>query len=149
MGRFDSCISHVDDIEPREVVQAPPFGGRCHWVQISRATGGKLIELDIAVVPAGGKLSFLHWHTAREEAFYVLRGNPVLAIDGEEYQLRPGSVATRPANSGMGHQFLNPGQTEAWILGANNVPGPETVDETYRTEQGVISDGRTRAERPM
>ena len=149
MSRFGDCISHVDDIEPFAYQQPTQFGGRGARVGISRATGGELIEFDVTIVAPGDRLSFSHWHSASEEAFYVLRGTPTVVIDGEAHQLRVGSVLTRPAGAGVGHHFENNGEEDAWILGANNVPGPDDVDEVYRPEIGKVFDVRTQVDRDM
>ena len=149
MSRFGDCISHVDDIEPFPYQQPTEFGGRGARIGISRATGGDRLELDITIVAPGDRLSFSHWHSASEEVFYVMRGTPTVVIDGEAHRLRPGSVLTRPAAAGVGHHFENDGSEDAWIMGANNVPGADEVDEVFRPELGRAYNVRTQQERDM
>ncbi len=149
MTRFGDCISHIDEIAPFAFEQPTEFGGRGHYIGISRATGGERLEVDIAVIAPGDRLSFLHWHSAREETFYVLRGSPTIVIDGEEHQLRVGSVLTRPAATGVPHHFVNNGAEDMWILGVNNVPGPDEVDEVFRPDLGTAYNVHTRVERDM
>ena len=149
MSRFGDCISHIDDIPPFPYEQPTEFGGRGARIGISRATGGQRLELDITIVPPGNRLSFSHWHSASEEVFYVMKGNPTVVIGGEEHRLRPGSVLTRPAGSGIPHHFENNGGEDAWIMGANNVPGSDEVDEVFRPEIGLAYNTRTQEERAM
>ena len=149
MSEIDDCISHVDAIAPFPYQQPTEYGGRGSYIGISRATGGKLLEVDIAVISPGDRLSFSHWHTAREETFYVLKGSPTVVIDGAAHQLRVGSVVTRPAGSGVSHHFVNCGSEDMWILGVNNVPGKDVLDEVYRTEAGLAYNMQTQSERPI
>lgn len=149
MSRFGDCISHIDDIQPFPYEQPTEFGGRGTRIGISRATGAVRLELDITIVTPGNRLSFSHWHSASEEVFYVMKGTPTVVIDGEEHELRAGSVLTRPAGSGNAHHFVNNGSEDAWIMGANNVPGTDEIDEVFRPEIGMAFNSRTREERPM
>lgn len=149
MSRFGDCISHIDEIPPFAYEQPTEFGGRGTRIGISRATGGARLELDITIVAPGDRLSFAHWHSASEEVFYVMKGTPTVVIDGEEHQLQAGSVLTRPAGSGVPHHFENNGSEDAWIMGANNVPGSDEVDEVFRPEIGLAYNTRTREERAM
>ena len=149
MTRFGDCIDHIDEIAPFPFEQPTEFVGRGSYIGISRATGGKRLECDVSVVAPGDRVSFSHWHSAREETFYVLRGTPTIVIDGEEHQLRVGSVVTRPAGTGVPHHFVNNGDEDMWILGVNNVPGPDEVDEVCRVEIGKVYNVHTRIDRDM
>jgi DNA-binding transcriptional MerR regulator/mannose-6-phosphate isomerase-like protein (cupin superfamily) len=55
-----------------------------------------------------------------EEFIYVLRGDLEIAVDGEEYRLKPGDSfyfeSTTP------HRWKNPGRKETWLLWVNTPP---------------------------
>ena len=46
-----------------------------------------------------------HCHSAEEELFVVLEGDGVLLLDEQEHAVRAGSLASRPAGTGVAHGF--------------------------------------------
>jgi uncharacterized cupin superfamily protein len=58
------------------------------------------------VVASGKESAPLHCHSLEEEIFVVLDGEGVLVLDDrEEHPVRPGSVVSRPAGTGVAHLF--------------------------------------------
>jgi mannose-6-phosphate isomerase-like protein (cupin superfamily) len=55
-----------------------------------------------------------------EEFLFVLRGELTLALDGQQYRLRPGDSLYFESNTP--HQWVNLGKTEAAILWINTPP---------------------------
>src|ERR1700758_1201940 len=55
-----------------------------------------------------------------EEFIYVLRGELEIALDGEEYRLKPGDSFY--FESATPHRWKNPGRKETWLLWINTPP---------------------------
>jgi len=64
--------------------------------------GCSLYELD------SGKRSWpYHYHTANEEAIFVLSGTGMLRSDDDEHALKEGDFVSLPADESGGHQVVN------------------------------------------
>jgi DNA-binding transcriptional MerR regulator/quercetin dioxygenase-like cupin family protein len=55
-----------------------------------------------------------------EEFIYVLRGDLEIAVNGEEYRLKPGDSFY--FESATPHRWKNPGRKETWVLWVNTPP---------------------------
>ena len=109
-------------------------------------TGFALCALD----PSGRVDTHLH---STEQSFYVLRGNPVVAVDGQSYRLAPDECGLLPV--GVPHAWRNDTQDEAvWL--EMNAPAPRLSGppDTFWTGEAPpsgdaaspdIRDPRTRA----
>ena len=64
-------------------------------------TGMRLLE-----VKPGARSYPFHCHSAEEELFVVLGGEGRLRLGDGEHPLRPGHVVSRPAGTGVAHQFI-------------------------------------------
>ena len=136
-----SFIKQVSDITPFPYAQDNPPGGQGQIIGLSRATGGEKIGADILIVEPKNVLSHFHWHTEREEFFYVLRGSCSVRVGKASYTLQTGDAMTCKAQMGEGHQFVNDSDGPVWILAVDT---QEDTDEVYRPELGTIlrrSDG--------
>ena len=83
-----------------------------------------------------GKSTPLHAHANEDEALYVLEGEIVVHIDGQNHPLGPRGIAV--ALRGVPHAFLvtsatarvlclqTPGSAEAFYRGASEPAGPDT-----------------------
>ena len=128
-------IKRVSDITPFPYVQEHPPGGQGQIIGLSRATGGEKIGADILIVEPNQVLSYFHWHTEREEFFYILRGSCSVRVGKASYRLQTGDVMTCKAQMGEGHQFVNDSDNDVWILAIDT---QEDNDEVYRPELGTI-----------
>ncbi|HEV2027230.1 MAG TPA: cupin domain-containing protein [Candidatus Dormibacteraeota bacterium] len=103
------------------------YGGGLHiWKATAAETGGAFLLFED--VMSGGKTTPLHTHP-HDETLYVLEGEILLHIDGEEQLVGSGGVAMAPR--GMPHAFLvtsetarvlfleTPGSGEAFYRGAS------------------------------
>jgi len=75
--------------------------------QLDRMVGLERTRINVVRVPAGGAASVFHSHACEEEWLYILQGQAVLDIDGQEHLLGPGDFAGFPAQSAP-HQLRNP-----------------------------------------
>lgn len=80
--------------------------GRFRWAtrDAGRAAGAEHLVLAHDALPPHCLNTARHWHTAREECFYVLAGSGVARIGDAEHPLRAGSFFLRPPDAGVGHQ---------------------------------------------
>ena len=60
--------------------------------QLAAATDGDAIGASLYELPAGDRSWPYHYHTANEEALYVLDGDGTLRLAGEEVPLEPGEI---------------------------------------------------------
>src|SRR6266496_2736118 len=77
-------------------------GGGLHtWKATEEETGGAFLIFEDSL--DAGKVTPLHRHPAADETFYMLEGEIVLHVDGEQRQLRAGGIAVIPR--GIPHAF--------------------------------------------
>lgn len=67
--------------------------------------GPDRLVLATDAMPAGTHNTDLHFHTVREECWFVRGGGGVARVGGEAHELRPGSFWLRRANTGVGHRI--------------------------------------------
>ena len=104
------------------------YGGGLHiWKATASETGGAFLLFED--VMSRGKTTPLHTHPQVDETLYVLEGEILLHIDGEEQRVGSGGVALAPR--GVPHAFLvtsetarilflgTPGSSEAFYRGAS------------------------------
>jgi uncharacterized cupin superfamily protein len=99
-----ATIRNVDEVEPvhfaRGVAQAEARG-------LGRVLGARFTALNHAVLAPGSEAAPPHCHSMEEELFVVLDGDGVLLLGEEEaeHPVRPGSIVSRPAGTGIAHGF--------------------------------------------
>ena len=113
---FDPTESSVRLVSPskRKVLEAGP-GVRMELL----AWGNTVMEPHLfRVAPnTGSGESYSH---EGEEFLFVLRGELLIALAGEEYHLKRGDSFY--FESATPHQWKNPGRTETWLLWVNTPP---------------------------
>jgi quercetin dioxygenase-like cupin family protein len=110
------------------------YGGGVHtWKATAAETGGAFLLFED--VMSQGKTTPLHTHPELDETLYVLEGEILFHIDGDDHQVGVGGVAVAPR--GAPHAFLvtskmarilcleTPGTSEAFYRGASE---PATRD---------------------
>ena len=98
MKTLDATVRHAGEGEQRWFC-----GGGLHtWKATSEDTGGAFLlfedQLDL------GKVTPLHRHPHADETFYMLDGEVLLHIDGEQRPLLAGGIAIIPR--GIPHAFM-------------------------------------------
>ncbi len=110
------------------------YGGGVFTIKATSAeTGGSLFMFEDTMVR--GKTTPLHLHPEEEEAVYVIEGELLVHVDGQEYPVSTGGLFVAPR--GVPHAFLvtskiarvlailTPGKAEAFYRGASE---PATSD---------------------
>ncbi len=109
------------------------FGGGVHtWKATSEETGGALLAFEDLV--GGGKATPLHSHAGADEALYVIDGEIVVYVDGDEQRVGPGGFSFAPR--GVAHAFAvlspsarlltlqTPGTSQSFFFDASEPTGP-------------------------
>jgi uncharacterized cupin superfamily protein len=115
--------------------------GRLAWA--TRGVGDmgadKLVLAQDAMPPETHNTD-LHFHSAREEAWYVRSGGGIARLGGDAHELRPGSFWLRRENTGVGHRIeVGPDGMELVTMG-DLIPGDVCVypeKRTFRPARGV------------
>jgi uncharacterized cupin superfamily protein len=85
--------------------------------QLDRMVGFERTRINVVRIPAEGEASVFHCHQTEEEWIYILQGQGVLDIDGQEHLLGPGDFAGFPAGSSSNH-LKNPfGKSLVCLMG--------------------------------
>jgi uncharacterized cupin superfamily protein len=70
----------------------------------ARDMGSERLVLARDAMPPDTHNTELHFHSAREECWYVRAGGGVARVGDDAHELRPGSFWLRRANGGVGHR---------------------------------------------
>jgi uncharacterized cupin superfamily protein len=100
--RPDNVVRALDIPTRRE--DRPGWERTSRWIGDhfgARTTGLSMLQLD----PGSRSFPF-HCHSAEEELFVVLEGEGTLRLGDERHALAPGSLVSRPAGTGIAHQFI-------------------------------------------
>ena len=127
------AIRNLADIAPNEGRE-----GRLAWAT-------RWIDMDKLVLaqdsmPPDTHNTDLHFHSAREEAWYVRSGGGKARLGEDAYDLRPGSFWLRRENTGVGHRIeVGPEGMELVTMG-DLIPGDVCVypeKRTFKPARGV------------
>ena len=109
----DPCIANVEEIVP-ESYDRPGIAGTA-W-DLGEATGSRLLGVDVTEITPGKNSSHFHAHSRKQEVFDVLSGRCRLRLGDKTHELRPGDAVSRPAGTGVCHQFQNPYQEPCRVM---------------------------------
>jgi transcriptional regulator with XRE-family HTH domain len=113
---FDTTESNTHLVPPgkRKILEAGP-GVRMELL----AWGNRVMEPHLFRIAPGSGSGESYAHEG-EEFLYVLRGKLEIALQNEEFLLKPGDSFY--FESATPHRWKNPGETETWILWVNTPP---------------------------
>jgi DNA-binding transcriptional MerR regulator/quercetin dioxygenase-like cupin family protein len=113
---FDTHEAHSLQVRPaeRKVLDAGP-GVRMELL----AWGNAVMEPHLFRVAPGSGSGDSYTHEG-EEFLYVLRGQLQIAVNEDEYRLKPGDSFY--FESATPHRWKNPGRAETWVLWVNTPP---------------------------
>ena len=114
-------------------------GGVFTWKVTAAETGGEFFLIEDKMVR--GKRTPLHLHPNQDEALYVLEGELLVDVEGEQSRVGPGGIFFAPR--GVAHAFMVVSQT-ARVLGLMT-PG---AGESFYRDAGEPLDATTDASRP-
>ena len=82
----------------------------------------------------------LHFHSAREEAWFIRSGSGIARLGSEAYPLRAGSFWLRRENTGVGHRIEVGSEGMQLVTMGDLIPGDVVVypeKRTYKPARGV------------
>lgn len=106
--------------------------------QLGEAGDSDQLGCSLYELPAGGKSWPYHYHTANEEAIYVLSGTGALRLDSETYPLREGDYATFPATESGGHRIVNDSEQKLRYLMFSTMIDPDVTVYPEMEKFGVF-----------
>jgi quercetin dioxygenase-like cupin family protein len=123
-----------------EEASGPPgrFQGLKRATLVGRQTGSVHTGFALVSLEPGGSVG-THLHST-EQSFYILRGNPILTLDGRSYRLAPHECGLAPV--GVPHSWhAEDGDEPLWL--EMNAPAPRLSGppDTFWTGEPVPRDG--------
>ena len=110
-------------------------GGRFTWKVTGAESGGAFIAFEDHLEQ--GKVTPLHIHPDADETFYVLEGELLLHIDGDQRTLSAGGLAVFPRR--VPHAFMVTSPTARTLTFQN----PAAGEAFYRqASEPVVADGK-------
>ena len=132
VGRMDQIIEHELPMGPN-VIQGKVFVG-----QALGATGS---ELSFQTLVPGQDSGFLHTHKTHEELYFILKGEGLYQVDGEQFAVSEGSVS-RVSPDGK-RALKNTGTTDLVMLCIQYRANAFTEADSPMTDGNILPDALT------
>lgn len=123
------------DVEPGEHAHAEVFAGRS-W-RLGDAAGSEALGCTLYEIPPGKSAYPYHYHTANEEALYVLAGAGTLRTPSGEGPLGAGDYVAFPAGEAGAHRVTNDGDEPLRYLMVSTMRDPEVLVYPDSNKVGV------------
>jgi uncharacterized cupin superfamily protein len=94
--------------------------------RIGEHLGAQTTGMSLLEIPPGTRSYPRHCHSAEEELFVVLDGGGTVRIGDASHPVRPGSIVSRPAGTGVAHQFVG-GDDGMTLLTYSNLDSTDTT----------------------
>lgn len=118
------ALVSADDLEWTELDQGEMHVRR---KQLGEAAGGEQLGCSLYELPAGERAWPYHYHTANEEALYVLAGTGTLRLGDESLDLTDGCYVALPADEHGGHRVVNDSSDPLRYLMVSTMHEPEVT----------------------
>lgn len=116
---------HVVNVEEVEETIEGPEGREFSRKQLGRATGGDKLGCSLYTLEPGDKAWRYHYHTANEEAIFVLDGRGAIRFGENSVEVNEGDYVTLPAGEEGAHQVVNTSEGEFRYLCISTMIEPE------------------------
>lgn len=77
--------------------------------RLAEAAGGEALGCSLYEIPPGKRAWPYHYHTANEEALFVLQGTGTVRLAHETHPLQAGDYVALPADDRGAHRVMNDG----------------------------------------
>jgi uncharacterized cupin superfamily protein len=132
VGRMDQIIEHELPMGPN-VIQGKVFVGQALGV-----TGS---ELSFQTLVPGQDSGFLHTHKTHEELYFILKGEGLYQVDGEQFAVSEGTVI-RVSPDGK-RALKNTGTTDLVMLCIQYRANAFTEADSPMTDGNILPDALT------
>lgn len=95
--------------------------------QLGEAGESERLGCSLYELPPGARSWPYHYHTANEEAMYVLSGTGMLRLDGESHSLREGDYVAFPADESGAHRVVNDSDDPLRYLAFSTMNDPDVT----------------------
>ncbi|MEF8786716.1 MAG: cupin domain-containing protein [Haloarculaceae archaeon] len=95
--------------------------------ELGDAAGSDKLGCSLYELPPGKRSWPYHYHTANEEAIYVLAGEGTLRADDGEHDLTAGDFVPFHADESGGHQVVNDGDDPLRYLAVSTMEEPDVT----------------------
>ncbi|MAE58735.1 MAG: hypothetical protein CME69_07630 [Halobacteriovorax sp.] len=83
---------------------------------LSRHYNMKSVAIWLERIPPGKRTSWDHAHSFEEEFVFILKGNPIVRLNGENHRARPFYGIDFKAGSGVAHTLINDSTEDIYYL---------------------------------
>lgn len=108
---------------------------------LGAAADGDDLGCTLYEVPAGHTTWPYHYHTANEEAMYVLDGEGTLRLGGTERSIGPGDYVAFPADESGAHKVINNSAGPLRFLLVSTMVAPDVAIYPDSNKLGVFVGG--------
>ena len=110
-----------------------------HRTKLGRAAGSERLGCSLYEIPPGKQGWPYHFHTANEEAVYVLSGEGVLRTPDGETRISAGTYAAFPTGEEGAHQLRNDGDEPLRLLAVSEMTDPDVLGYPDSGKVGVYA----------
>ena len=107
--------------------------------QLGKPGGSREIGCSLYEIPPGKRPFPYHFHTANEEAMFVLSGSATLRLDGREVRIRAGDYVAFPVGPAGAHQVINDTDEPIRILMISTMLEPDVAVYPDSNKIGVFA----------
>jgi uncharacterized cupin superfamily protein len=107
--------------------------------RLGAAAGGESLGCSLYEVPPGGRSWPYHYHTANEEALFVLDGRGTLRAGETTHPLRPGDYVAFPVGESGAHRVRNDGDEPLRYLVVSTMTEPDVTVYPDSGKLGVFA----------
>jgi uncharacterized cupin superfamily protein len=142
IARPDAYVNKINRDEATWVTFDGPEGqydaGKC--LELGDLIGAEKLGYRLEWLPPGKATCPLHWHTAEEELFVIMRGNPILLGPRGRVQLREGDYVAFPTSPEGAHKLVNESSEHCEILMIANTDARDVC--SYPDSRKVLVEAR-------
>lgn len=109
--------------------------------QLAGAAGGEQLACSLYELPPGRRAWPYHYHTANEEALFVLDGRGSIRVSGETKPLEPGDYVAFPADKRGAHRVVNDSDERLRYLIVSTMNEPDVTVYPDSEKFGVYVGG--------
>lgn len=129
-------VRNVESIEAEEPAPDRPGFRR---KRLARAAGGQDIGCSEYTLAPGESAWPYHYHTANEEAIYVLEGTGTIRLADDEISIRSGDYVALPTGESGGHRIRNDGDALLRYLCLSTMVDPDVAHYPDRDMVGIFT----------
>jgi uncharacterized cupin superfamily protein len=118
-------IANIDDVEARVETKADKFGFTAK--RLGPLVGARTLGASYFEIHPGRQAFPHHFHTANEEAVFVLEGQGLVRIGQEEIEIKAGDYVAFPVGPDHAHSVRNPTDQPLKLLAISTLQPVEVI----------------------